>query len=57
MASRKKQTIKFTKEYLSRRLNAHTQKAKLYFFLRIHVYLNKHGKAYILILHTRVEER
>lgn len=57
MASRKKQTMTFTKEYLSRRLNAHTQKAKLYLFLRIHVYVNKHRKAYILILYTRVEER
>lgn len=57
MASRIKETMKFTKEYLSRRLNAHTQKAKLYLFLRIHVYLNKHGKTYILILHTRMEER
>ena len=57
MASRKKETMKFTKEYLSRRLNAHTQKAKLYLLLRIHVYLNKHGKANILILYTRMEER
>ena len=57
MASRKKETMKFTKEYLSRRLNAHTQKAKLYLLLRIHVYLNKHGKANILILYTSMEER
>lgn len=46
---KKRSNIRFIKEYLSRRLNTHTQKTTLHLFLRIHVYLNKHGRAYILI--------